>query len=887
VNLGDVPDKGQKMECPSCNHVFRVQSKRAEIDRTLSALKDRVKGWDAKMASLEDDDFANEILHGDAPPRFAEASSEDLDLLLEESAMEERAPEREAGTMEISGMDESGLNDLADEISLDSSGGTGGTPDEVINNLFDEVESRDLLEEVQMGIFADEKGPREDQGLDSGPSDGESEMAGPDGGLEEITPRDTGAATEEITTGPAPEKYDQADRIPPSNAGSPDEILENVAEAESSPVDDMATAFDGVFGEDPGTAVADFAEQPTFPLSGLPEGPPGPEGESLISGKLRGQGAQAEEPRKREAPEGLDDLDAAMDALFEDEKTSPEPGLSEEQGAQSGLEDETAEGPSEDAETRIQQTPLAPGTVVPEMVEQGEAEEELSTEATAEPREPDESQTGLAAPGSELAPEGPEGATVEREGGQEEEAPLADVASSSIPEEQETVAVSAVAEEEETRISEGPLATEADGKREAQQAEGDSDQPLTEGAEPSHELSGTGEKEAQDTKPQGATEIIKQDELDNLWEDAIAEQLTPRGEGETEGEGDSQPVEMEEDLMNAALEEQSAGKGSEEKPAEPEAGEISQDEMGNLLSPQALSKPEESESTEELTSQTEVLAEGEEKPASAGEGGISATGEGAPESAEGEEDFEIDDELLEKKGPAKGKSFAGSLLKFLPGGKMRYVAVSALGLVVIGTLGGGGYYAYLRMTRFKMVSSPEAGRLTGEDRKGKDAGRKGNSERKSVQGPAAPNASSRKVSETNASVASPSRVPLSGKKTLELGLIMPIQFGPLKTKVLQADFIFEMKDHQSYQRLKFYLPIYQDLMENVTNKFFSQGFYNEIHYAKEKLKDKLMEKFNESMKDNAVINVRIKSFIIDIKKKKKGTIPKKPPEKKAGDKVKA
>ncbi|MBI5186736.1 MAG: zinc-ribbon domain-containing protein [Nitrospinae bacterium] len=849
AKLDSIPEKGQKLECATCNHVFLVRKKQGSIDRTLAALKDQFSSWDSKMASVEEDQFTKDLLNGEAGHGFTETSSEDLNRFLEEADMAEKFPEALGTGLSMPGTENGTLKNLADELSSQRTEKFPEVSDAMFDDLFEEVESRDLIEQGPDGIL-DEK-----SGLEEEPGSGVS-------GIQEPPEEDLDNLFDVLMeeSGEAPPKKSMAAAAIEDMASGLEDLFDDIPTAEnviepvaaegkgvlsgekaegaagdtgeapfimeSSALKDLDSAFDEMFGEDVGAVVS----KPSQQLEPAPGGMDGLEGLSDLV-----QDLSTAEPAEGDF--------SSLDDLFEE----PAPARESGQGGDliDQLMEESGTGTAdEDADTKMLQTPPPPGTTAPDAEPKYQSEEDLWSEALEEQASTEKPQAGQGESEEDLwaAALNEQKAAAAQPG--EDEKTKAAVSAISSTHEDETTAVGGI-------------------------SQSDLDQLFSQAA---GEDSGVQDTGTQPTKPQGQTEIISQDELDKLWGAAVTEQSGP---GEVkEGAGPTGEVE---DLWNAALQEQ-AGGGQQEEARKPSGGGvISQEELDGLFAKATeggAAEPEKEEPAEDLTSQTEVFAAGEEKTELIADGAVQEK----EEAAHGEHgEFEIDDELLAGKKSFKEKLAGLLAFKFLPAeGKKRYAVLGAMLLSLVGVLGGGGYFAYNHFTGLK-TAIKEADKPDMEARAKKEERR---AERAAKEIPAeTPSQPEEHAKETPATPVSPQapstpqpeqttpQAPIGEKNTLEVGLILPIQFSPMETKVLQADFVFEMRDHKAYEQLKFYLPIFQDLMEKITNEFLSQDFYNEIHYAKEKLKDRLMENFNERMKGDWVKNVFVKNFVIDIKKK--------------------
>lgn len=851
AKLDSIPEKGQKLECAACGHVFLVRKKHGSIDRTLAALKEQFSSWDSKMASVEEDQFTKDLLNGEAGHGFTETNSEDLNRFLEEAEMDEKFPEALGAGLSLPGTENGTLKNLVDELSSQRTEKFPEVSDAMFDDLFEEVESRDLIEQGPDAIL-DEK-----SGLGTEQVSGVSGVSGiqepPEEDLDnlfdvlmeesgEAPPKKSmaAAAIEDMASG----LEDLFDDIPTAENGMEPVAAEEKAvlsgekaegaagdtgEApfmESSALKDLDSAFDEMFGEDAGAVVSKPSQQ-LEPATG------GMEGLEDLSDLV--QDLSTAEP----ATEDFSSLDELLEEQAPAQEQIPGGDLIDQ------LMEESRTGTAdEDADTKMLQTPAPPGTTAPDAEPKYQSEEDLWSEALEEQASTEKPQVGQGESEEDLwAAALNEQKAAAAQPGDEEETKAA-VSAISSPHEDETTAVGGISQSDLDQ-----LFSQATG-----------------------EGSGVQDTGTQPTKPQGQTEIISQDELDKLWGAAVTEQSGP-GEAK-EGAGPTGEVE---DLWNAALQEQAGGGQPEEAKKPSGGGVISQEELDGLFAKATVggpAGPEKEEPAEDFTSQTEVFAAGEEKTELIADGAVQEKEEAAHEE-HGE--FEIDDELLGGKKSFKDKLAGLLAFKFLPAeGKKRYAVLGAMLLSLVGLLGGGGYFAYNHFMGQK-TAVKEAGKPGMETKAQKEEPHAGKAAKeKPEEIPAKPEEHAKITTPEPVEPQAPStpqpeqampQAPIGEKNTLEVGLILPIQFSPMETKVLQADFVFEMRDHKAYEQLKFYLPIFQDLMEKITNEFLSQDFYNEIHYAKEKLKDRLMENFNERMKGEWVKNVFVKNFVIDIKKK--------------------
>ena len=838
--MEEIPEKGQKFQCASCGHVFRVQKKSHNIDEALSVLKGRLNAWDSNLSSAEEDPFSQDLLSEDASSG-GESAGEDADLFSEEIGMDERPEEDSGGAFQMPGTKNGGLKGLVDEITEGGEEGTEEFSDDMIDSLLNEVESGDISPESDFGDIEmpeSETGLEENglQGLEGFDDSFEELLGEASPPVEESPPKATAQKPEakddlfsemdnvfDSLMGEGVEKSTSKE-TPAEETGSLEDFSfdepprEETAQPESV---DLGSDFDEMFGE--GTDVEGADEEKTGAVDadgvkdrGIPlEESPTPSSEDTAAPLPSGS--------------ALEDLDSAFGEMFgEGPESAPSVSTDEESTTATAggggpaweenlldnlMKETEAEG-LEDAKTKMIATPPPPGTETPESAEEGMSEEDLWASALQEQKTAvqGEDETTKAAE-SIAAPSG------------EDTGPGGDLVS-----------------------------------------QGDLDQLFAEASGGAGE--DTGPTQVADwgggtESSSGKTEIINQSELDNLWNQALAEQ------------------------SDTGQEEKESGAGGK-----PEStGIVSQEELDGLFS--GVGKEEkdshaaDQEPTEDLTAQTEMVAVEEEKTSTMSDKGGGE--EGGEEKHEGEEEFEFDEELLtdKKKKSLKDKISVAYITGLLPEGKKRYVVLSLVGVLLLGGMGTAGYFGYRHYSHPPIAGKEKTKEIIQEAKVEKESvAPKMEEAVKKEEGPIpeAPSAQEQLVKEQPVKEEIPPPVqtaetapyvPISEKNSLELGLIMPIQFSPTEMKVLQATFLFETRDHQSYEHLKIYLPIYQELMEKFANEFFNQNFYNEIHYAKDKFKDKLMATFNKEMKREAITRVEVRNFVIDIKEEKKKTEEKK------------
>ena len=807
----------------------------------MPTLKGGPSPLDSDIASPPEEDFFAQ----DASPANASSGEEslgdELDFFSDESGVDEKPAENSEDAFEMPGTKNGGLKDLVDEITEGGGEGIEELSDDMIDSLLDEVELGDISPESD---FGDIEMPDSETGLEE---NGLRGLEGIDDSFEELlgeaSPSVEDSSSQETAQKPEAKDdiFSEMDNVFDSLMGEGEEestpketSTEETGSLEDFSFDephaeetaqpeavDLGSDFDEMFGEGPDVKSNDDEKTGTVDAKEV-EDRGGPSEESSPP--------SSEDTSPLSSGSALEDLDTAFGEMFGEDSASPASvPTGEGSGAAAGggpaweenlldslMKETEAEG-SEDATTKMISTPPPPGTKGPEAAEEGMSEEDLWASALQEQK------------------------------------------AASQGEDETTKAAEAI----------GAPSSEATGAGGDLVSQGDLDQLFAEATGGADE--GTGPTQAADWGgggSSGKTEIINQSELDNLWNQALAEQSDTGEEEKKTGGGDK-----------------------------PEStGIVSQEELDGLFSGGGQedkgSQAGDQEPTEDLTAQTEMMEVREEKTSAlADKGG----GEEEAGRHEGEEEFEFDEELLtdKKKASWKDKISVAYITGLLPEGKKRYMVLSLAGVLLLGGIGTAGYFGYRHYSQPPIAGKEKAKEIIQEAGiKKEPAAPKQEAAAPKVEEavkkeekptPEAPPAQEQMVKEQSTKEEPPPvqtaetapQVPISEKNSLELGLIMPIQFSPTEMKVLQATFVFETRDHQTYEHLKVYLPIYQELMEKFANEFFNENFYNEIHYAKDKFKDKLMATFNKEMKKEAITRVEARNFVIDLKEDKKKTEEKK------------
>ena len=108
------------------------------------------------------------------------------------------------------------------------------------------------------------------------------------------------------------------------------------------------------------------------------------------------------------------------------------------------------------------------------------------------------------------------------------------------------------------------------------------------------------------------------------------------------------------------------------------------------------------------------------------------------------------------------------------------------------------------------------------------------------------------VSKTIAEEKSPEQVapqppPPAAENRIGLDAILPVAFSPEENK-------------EGVDRMKSNLPYYEEIIEDSVDQFFKDKFYEDTHFVKEKLKEVILRKINENIKNGRVKKVDLEEL---------------------------
>lgn len=98
------------------------------------------------------------------------------------------------------------------------------------------------------------------------------------------------------------------------------------------------------------------------------------------------------------------------------------------------------------------------------------------------------------------------------------------------------------------------------------------------------------------------------------------------------------------------------------------------------------------------------------------------------------------------------------------------------------------------------------------------------------------------------------------ENSLRLDAILPVAFSPEENKVMSINVRLELENKEGVDRIKSNLPYYEEIIEDSVDQFFKDKFYEDTHFVKEKLKEVILRKINENIKNGRVKKVDLEEL---------------------------
>ncbi len=98
------------------------------------------------------------------------------------------------------------------------------------------------------------------------------------------------------------------------------------------------------------------------------------------------------------------------------------------------------------------------------------------------------------------------------------------------------------------------------------------------------------------------------------------------------------------------------------------------------------------------------------------------------------------------------------------------------------------------------------------------------------------------------------------ENSIGLDAILPVAFSPEENKVMSIKVRLELENKEGVDRIKSNLPYYEEIVEDSVDQFFKDKFYEDTHFVKEKLKEVILRKINENIKNGRVKKVDLEEL---------------------------
>jgi predicted Zn finger-like uncharacterized protein len=102
--------------------------------------------------------------------------------------------------------------------------------------------------------------------------------------------------------------------------------------------------------------------------------------------------------------------------------------------------------------------------------------------------------------------------------------------------------------------------------------------------------------------------------------------------------------------------------------------------------------------------------------------------------------------------------------------------------------------------------------------------------------------------------------PSLAENSVRLDAILPVAFSPDENKVMSINLRLELENKEGVDIIKGNLPYYEEIIEDSVDQFFRDKFYEDTHFVKEKLKEVILRKINENMKNGRVKKVDLEEL---------------------------
>lgn len=116
------------------------------------------------------------------------------------------------------------------------------------------------------------------------------------------------------------------------------------------------------------------------------------------------------------------------------------------------------------------------------------------------------------------------------------------------------------------------------------------------------------------------------------------------------------------------------------------------------------------------------------------------------------------------------------------------------------------------------------------------------------------------VEEKSAKQVTPQSPSSVAENSVRLDAILPVAFSPEENKVMSINVRLELENKEGVDRIKNNLPYYEEIIEDSVNQFFKDKFYEDTHFVKEKLKEVILRKINENIKNERVKKVDLEEI---------------------------
>ncbi|MBI3583144.1 MAG: zinc-ribbon domain-containing protein [Nitrospinae bacterium] len=116
------------------------------------------------------------------------------------------------------------------------------------------------------------------------------------------------------------------------------------------------------------------------------------------------------------------------------------------------------------------------------------------------------------------------------------------------------------------------------------------------------------------------------------------------------------------------------------------------------------------------------------------------------------------------------------------------------------------------------------------------------------------------VEEKSAEQVTPQPPPSAVENSVRLDAILPVPFSPEENKVMSINVRLELENKEGVDRIKGNLPYYEEIIEDSVDQFFKDKFYEDTHFVKEKLKEVILRKINENIKNGRVKKVDLEEI---------------------------